>query len=110
MIEEIIIRYLNEVLDVPTYAEMPKDKQENFVLVEKTGSSRNNYINSATMVLQSYAKSMNGAAKLNEDVKAAMDDIIIHEQISKSKLNSDYNYTDTERKRYRYQAVYEVFY
>lgn len=110
MIEEIIIRYLNDVLDVPVYAEMPKDKQESFVLVEKTGSSVNNYIHSATIVLQSYAKSMNSTARLNEKVKKSMDDIVIHRQISKSKLNSDYNYTDTERKQYRYQAVYEVFY
>ena len=110
MIEEIIIRYLNKNLNVPTYAEMPEDKQGSFILIEKAGSSRNNYINSATIVLQSYAKSMNEAARLNEEVKSAMDDIIIHEQISKSKLNSDYNYMDTERKQYRYQAVYEVFY
>lgn len=110
MIEEIIIRYMNRTLKVPAYAEMPEEKPKEFVLVEKTGSSKKNYIDSATIVLQSYAESMNKAAALNEEVKAAMDDIISCEQISKSKLNSDYNFTNTETKQYRYQAVYEIFY
>lgn len=30
--------------------------------------------------------------------------------ISKCTLNSDYNYTDTARKKYRYQAVYDIVY
>lgn len=108
MIEEIIIEYMNRTLEAPVYAEMPEEKPEEFVLVEKTGSSRKNYLDFATIVLQSYAESMHRAAALNEKVKAAMDDIISYEQISKSKLNSDYNFTDTETKQYRYQAVYEI--
>ena len=28
--------------------------------------------------------------------------------ISKIKLNSDYNFTDTETKEYRYQAVFDI--
>lgn len=110
MIEEIVIQYLNKVLDVPVYAEMPEEEKERFVLVEKTGGSEENYIYSATIVLQSYAESMNAAAGLNEVVKKAMNEIIAFEDISKSKLNSNYNYTDTTKKQYRYQAVYELFF
>lgn len=110
MIEELIIRYLNRVLDVPAYAEMPEEQMERFVLVEKTGSARENHINFATITLQSYAESRISASGLNEKVKIAMDNIVAHENISKSKLNSDYNYTDTTRKKHRYQAVYEIVY
>ena len=46
--------------------------------------------------------------EINEEVKAAMDEIIVLPEISRSKLNSDYNFTDTEKKRYRYQAVYDI--
>ena len=31
-----------------------------------------------------------------------------HPQISRVQLNSDYNFTDTAQKRYRYQAVYDL--
>lgn len=110
MIEEKIIKYLDRVLDVSVYGEVPEDEPERYVIVEKTGSSRKNYINSAVIALQSYAESKIAASELNEKVKTAMDNIIIYEDISKSKLNTDYNFTDTTKKKYRYQAVYEVFY
>lgn len=110
MVEAVIIQYLNRVLNVPVHAEEPEDKPMKYVLVEKVGSAETNYINTATITLQSYAESMNVAAELNEAVKMAMDNIIAYEEISKSKLNSDYNYTDTTKKRYRYQAVYEIVY
>ena len=49
--------------------------------------------------------------ELNELVKEAMDDIVVLDEISRSALNSDYNFTDVTTKRHRYQAVYDlVFY
>ena len=38
----------------------------------------------------------------------AMEKIVEMDDISKCQLNSDYNYTDTTRKKYRYQAVYDM--
>lgn len=110
MIEEIIISYLNETLEVPVCAEKPDEPPDKYVLIEKIGSSKVNFIYSATIALQSYAESMYLAAALNEEVKKAMDNIINYTDISKSKLDTDYNYTDTTKKKYRYQAVYEVVY
>lgn len=110
MIEEVILSYLERTLDVPVYLEQPEEQIEKYVLLMKTGSSRKNYINHATVVFQSYADSMYNAAKLNENVKNAMDSIIYKEDISKAALNSDYPYTDTTKKRYRYQAVYDLTY
>ena len=108
MIEKIILDYLNEKLDVDVYLERPEKAPTRYVLLEKTGGSRENYINSATVVIQSYAESMYEAASLNETVKKAMDEIIMLPSVLSSKLNSDYNFTDTARKEYRYQAVYDL--
>ena len=81
-----------------------------YLLIEKTGSSRENFIDTATITIQSYAESMYEAAVLNERVKKAMDDIAVLSNVSKSELNSDYNFTDTTKKEYRYQAVYDITY
>ena len=51
---------------------------------------------------------MYNAAKLNEEVKDAMEKIIEYTEISKCSLNSDYNFTDTKTKSYRYQAVFDL--
>ena len=110
MIEVIVKDYLKSKLEVPVLLEEPEETVEEFVLLEKTGSGEQDYINSATLAGQSYAGSLAGAAMLNEDVKAAMKGITVLDSISKSKLNSDYNWTDTQTKRYRYQAVYNFIY
>jgi hypothetical protein len=52
--------------------------------------------------------SLCGAALLNEKVKEKMEKITELDDICKCDLNSDYNYTDTNRKKYRYQAVFDI--
>ena len=58
--------------------------------------------------MQSYGGSLYDAARLNHTVKAAMRDTVILDDVISCKLNSDYNYTDEETKRYRYQAVFDI--
>lgn len=109
MIEKTILDYLSDCLpDVPVYMEVPADRPAVFVVIEKTGSSRINHIDSATIAVQSYGATLYDAAVLNERVKTAMLDAITLDSISRAALNSDYNYTDTTAKHYRYQAVFDV--
>lgn len=110
MIEERLISYLSDALTVPCYMEMPENASGSFVVIEKTGSSVTNRITKATFAIQSYADSLYDAAALNEVVKVAMEDMVERDDISKVELNSDYNYTDTALKAYRYQAVFIVTY
>ena len=110
MIEKIVLDYLNSVLSVPVYPEKPESPPKRYVIIEKTGGSRENFINSATLALQSYAESLFLAAELNKEVITAMDNIIMIDDIAKSKYNTDYNFTDTSKKGYRYQAVYDLVY
>lgn len=109
MIEKIVLNYLNNELSVPVYMEMPKHAPQKFVVIEKTGSSKNDCIYTAMITLKSHAPTLYQAATLNDAVKAAMDNIIVLDEISKSQLNSDYNYTNTATKTYRYQAVYDIW-
>ncbi len=110
MIEETVLKWLKKNLDVPVYMEEPAEKPDTFVLIEKTGSNRDNWINHATIAVQSYAISMYKAAKLNESVKKSLDQIVQLDEVGASTLNSDYNFTDETAKRYRYQCVYDLTY
>lgn len=108
MIEKIVLDYLSETLEYPVYMEEPDDKPERYYLLEKTGGGARNHIYTATMAIQSYAERMVYAAQMNETLKTAMEDIIALDDIGSCRLNSDYNFTDTTTKRYRYQAVYDL--
>jgi len=110
MIETTVLNYLDGVLTEPCSMEVPGNPPETFVVIEKTGSSRMNRVNSATFAIQSYAGTMEKAAELNEKVKTAMDNIITLSDIGGVRLNSDYNFTNTQTEKYRYQAVYVLYY
>lgn len=111
IIEAQIINYLSDNLNCPVYAEQPGNGEMEFVVVEKTGSSRVNYLDFAMMAVQSYAGSLADAAALNQTVKGLMLRMAHEvEAISAVRLNSDYNFTDTSTKHYRYQAVFDVTY
>lgn len=107
MIEKIVADYLNKKLKVPVSMEVP-EKTSSYVVVEKTGGSVSNHIFTATLAIQSIAPRLSGAAALNEEVKEAMRMIEELPEVSGCFLNSDYNFTDPETKRYRYQAVYNL--
>ena len=109
MIESVLRDYLTSVLSVPVYLEIPSSgTPASYVVIEKTGSGITNYIKRATFAVQSIAPSMYEAAVLNEEVKTKMDNAITLPEIARSHLNSDYNFTDTDKKYYRYQAVYDL--
>ena len=112
-IEAYIIKYLSEcesLAGVPVSGDIPHDIPSKFITVEKTGSGRADHIDAATIAVQSWAATRAEAAALNETVKAAMDAAISKQEISRSELNSDYNYPDLSRNHPRYQAVYEIIY
>lgn len=110
MIEEIIRNYLTGA-GVTAYMEIPEGGgTPPFIVIERTGGGEENHIRSATIAIQSYAETLYGAAQLNEQVKALMEDITLLPEVSACDLNSDYNYTDTTKKIYRYQAVYDLVY
>jgi hypothetical protein len=105
MIEKTILDYLDEHLTVPVYMEEPIDKPASYVLIERTGSSESDLIESTTLALQSYGASLYDAAALNMAVKARIKQAVELPSVSAVYINSDYNFTDTETKRYRYQCV-----
>ncbi len=107
MIEKIIADYLDSNLSVPVSLEVP-ERKTSYVVVEKTGSSERNQIFTATLAVQSYAPTLYEAALLNEAVKKVMRSAAKLTKVSACKLNTDYNFTDTDTKQYRYQAVYNL--
>lgn len=110
MIEDTVLNYLNsQELSARAYTEIPKNRPSYFWTIEKTGSSLMNHINHSTIAIKSYAPSLYEAASMNDEVKAVMlDGLITLGSIAKVELNSDYNYTDTTSKNYRYQAVFDI--
>ena len=110
MIEKIMLDYLTERLDVPVYMEEPTEDLTDYVLIEKVGSSESNHVPTATLTFQSYGASLYEAALRNLLVKTLVNNSVELDEISAVRLNSDYNFTDSTTKKYRYQALFVVTY
>ena len=108
MILEIIIDYLADKLTIPVAAELYADAPEEIVVVNRAGSERQNRLDTIQLIATSYACSMADAARLNESVKSALDDLTDLDEVSGSYLVTDYQAPDTSTRKYRYQAVYNV--
>lgn len=102
-----LIEYLTEHLDVYVGVEAP-EAVSGYVLLDQTGSSNRNHITTATVAVQSYGASLEEAIRLNESVKAVMLGFVEEDEVSRVKLETDYNFTNTATKQYRWQAVYEI--
>lgn len=107
MIAKTLLDYLSEFLNVPVVFE-PHTQTTNYVLIDQTGSSRTNHIITTTFAIQSYGASLYDAMMLNETVKAAMVGFAELDEITRVELETDYNFTNTATKQYRWQAVYLI--
>lgn len=109
MIELTVYNYLKRILtDVTVTTEIRQGMPDSFVFIEKTGSSMRDRLNVSKVAVQSYASSLYNAMLLNERTKEAMLNMVSEPEITNVELNSDYNYTDTQTKQPRYQAVFEI--
>lgn len=109
MIEKTIYDFMNTKIDVPCYMMRPETIPDTYVVIEKTGGSKENHLIRSTVAFQSYAPTLAQAAELNEAVKAAAEELVELDDITASRYNTDYNFTNTATKQPRYQAVFDVY-
>lgn len=115
IIEAFVREYIMQK-DLPgiganVYLERPEEAPDRYILIEKTGSGREELLDSAVLAVQSLSRNrMYEAAETNERVKAALLAMPEETEVFSCELNTDYNYTNTETKEYRYQAVFQIDY
>ena len=108
MIELTICNYVSQKLDCQVLPEKPKRPFGKMVFVERTGGN-GRFLRQTTIAIQSYGTTMYEAAELNEEVIRYMNGIIELDEITRCDLNQNYNFTDTNTKEYRYQAVFDIY-
>ena len=109
IVEEVIKKHLDKHLKAPSFFEFEEHMPDEFVMVERIGGGRNDKLPNARFAIQSYSNTLFEAALLNQEVKNVMDLITEQNEVSGVRLVSDYNFTDIETRKYRYQAVYEIY-
>lgn len=102
-----LIEYLTDHLDVFVGMEAP-EQTTGYILIDQTGSDTRNHITTTTIAIQSYGATLYEAMLLNDSLKAVMNGFVELDEVASVKLATDYNFTNTETKQYRWQAVYQI--
>lgn len=115
IIEQKVIEYLvgDDYPDatVPIYAETPIAPPLEYYIVQLTSADETDFVRSATVAIQSVSEiSLWNAAQMCEWIIEAMRAFDTVENVFSCDLNSAYNWTDTDTKQYRYQAVFDISY
>lgn len=108
MIEIIVKDYLAGQLAVPVYMERPEDPTAEYVVLRKADSEREDQLDAATFVADSYAGTLLEAAQLNQQVLACVDGLADLPEVSEVRRGGDYPLNDTQNKQHRYQAVFDI--
>lgn len=110
MIAKKVLDYLiSAFTEAGTYVGMEApERLSNYVIIDQTGSRRTNHIVTTTLAIQSYGDTLYNAMVLNDAVKAAMDSFAELNDVIRVELETDYNFTNTASKQYRWQAVYLI--
>jgi len=109
MLEVVLKQYLEAVLDEPVYLEIPAGAAAEYYSLERVGGRETDEgVYESSITIESHGSSMYKSALMDEAVIAAMKDANTCEEIYGVRLNSHYNATDTERKIYKYKALFDV--
>lgn len=108
MIELTVLEFMKSAVNVPVLMEYPVDPPESFVVLKKGDSGRENHLDNAMFVADSYGGSLYDCAVLNEQVKSGFDRLTELDCVSSASLAGDYPAFDAKNKRHRYQAVYNI--
>ena len=95
MIEARVIQYLGASQAIPVYAERPDNPDAEYLLVERTGKSKDNHVLHATIVIQSYADSLYRAAQISDSVEKLMEGFAALENIESTYLTLKFKISES---------------
>lgn len=109
ILEKFLIDWIARKTGYDVHAEVPEGHPAEFYTVERTGSHTVNRVATVTVAIKSWnSASTYAAAEMNDGLKREMETLVQEPEISACRLSTDYPFTDTETKYYRYQAVYNI--
>lgn len=111
MIEVALREYLEDNLNnVPVLMEFPKNKTEEFVILQLADGGRVNHIDAATFFVTVYSNTLYSAALLKDEVISLLLDSIQIPGVSKATLGQEQVGTDSANHKYIYNLTFNFYY
>lgn len=107
--EDAIVAHLAASLPVAVFREVPRDRPDSFVTVERTGGALNELVrDSALLAVQAWAATPKAARELAYQCRDALTCAVERDSVFSVSVTSLYNDADTDSGSPRYQLVCTV--
>lgn len=95
-------------LNIEAFLDVPEDRPERFITVERTGGPGDWIRDSPLLAVQVWALHRYEAGDLAEAVAKALREAVALPNVARVRVNSLYNFPDPESRQPRYQIVLEL--
>lgn len=107
-IERVAAQRLMEATGVKAVLEVQKHRPAEFISVEMTGGSGDRFIRTASLAVQSWARTRKRAAEIASLVEAAVQDIADEPNVFRAVASGTYRWPDPDSGHERYQTNVEL--
>jgi hypothetical protein len=108
-VESFLIDWFGKIFTVPCYGDVPRDRPERFITVERTGGPHELAMDRPTLAIQCWAQSRAQASVLAQTVCLALDELDAEPEVFYAKITGPYNFPTAEQEP-RYQLVLNMGY
>lgn len=110
LIEKTIRDYLlDKISNVPVEVEQPTNKSK-YIVFRVVDRGKENQINEVTIEFYCYGASKLEAATLDQELRNAMENIVILDSIFSCKIGGGNDNYDDDLKKYRYRSYFNITY
>lgn len=107
-IERVAAQRLMDATGIKAVLEVPKSRPSEFISVEMTGGSGDRFVRTASLAVQSWAKTRKRAAEIARLVEEATPDIADEPNVFRAVANGSYRWPDPDSGHKRYQTNVEL--
>lgn len=107
-VERVVAQRLMEATGVNAVLEVQKHRPDEFISVEMTGGSGDLFMRTASLAVQSWAKTRSRAAEIASLVEASIQHIADEPNIFRAVANGTYRWPDPDSGHERYQTNVEL--
>lgn len=107
-VERVVAARLMEATGVRAVLEVPAERPDEFISVERTGGSGTQFTQDATLAIQSWAGTRRRAAEIAALVEGSVMALLDEPNIFSAVADGSYRWPDPDSRQERYQTMIEV--
>ena len=104
-IEAALVAFLDRELAEDVSADVPEERPERFVTIERTGGPRDTFRDLPSVAAQAWAENRYQASELCIRLADAIERFAFEPGIARVEVGSSYNFPDPDSKQSRYQVT-----